>query len=118
MSRTMRLVGVAVAVAATVALATASTAGAAARDNAICRTFTLKGQKIAGEVIGTWTCAAAKSWIVKFDNRHVTGAGKVVLHNGPAGYHCYATRETSGGRVIDGLCYKGTFAYPGSGFTW
>ena len=80
--------------------------------------FKLNGQKILWEVIGTWTCKSAKPWVVKLDGNRVKSIGKVALHNGPKGYHCFATRETSAGKVIDGICYLGTLAYPKSGFTW
>ena len=119
MTRTARMTILLFAIAVAVALGMASTGGAAPAANAICPTFTLNGQKIAGEVIGTWTCKAAKPWIVKMDGDHVKSfAGSVPLHNGPARYHCFATRATAKGRVIDGLCYEGTLAYPKSGFTW
>ena len=46
-----------------------------------------------------------------------TTAGQVALKNGPKGYHCVATKDTSGHASV-GACYKGTLAFPKSGFLW
>lgn len=114
-----RPVLVLLAVVAVALLGAVSTARAEPTDNAICRPFVVGGQKVAWEVIGTWTCATAKPWILKMDGDHVSQQlGKAALHNGPRGYHCFATRETAKGRVIDGICYAGTLAYPKTGFVW
>lgn len=119
MTRTPRSTSVVCAIAAAALLGSASMSRAAPADNSICRQFTLNGHKIQWEVIGTWTCKAAKPWIVKMDNDHVTSQlGRIPLRNGPTGYHCFATRETAKGRVVDGVCYKGTLAFPKSGFIW
>lgn len=100
-------------------LGSASIGRAAVTDNSTCHSLKLNGQKIQWEVIGSWTCAKAKPWLVKMDADHVSAQlGRVPLHNGPAGYHCFATRETASGKVIDGVCYLGTLAFPKSGFTW
>lgn len=109
----------AAAAAAAAALGAASPSLAAPAVNSVCSPFMLNGQKILWEVIGTWTCKSAKPWIVKLDKNHVSSAlGKAALHNGPPRYHCFATQESASGRVIDGICYLGTLAFPKSGFTW
>jgi hypothetical protein len=44
-------------------------------------------------------------------------SGKVARTNGPRGYHCYAVSDKKG-VASDGQCYKGTAAFPKSGFAW
>jgi len=72
------------------------------------------------ETVGSGlSCSAAKPWVIKLDKDHVSaGFGNVTLHNGPAGYHCMATGAHPHGRPSGGLCYKGSFAFPKSCFTW
>lgn len=119
MTRNARTRGAFVVIAVAAALGLASAVRAAPAANEICPSFTLNGHKIQWEVIGTWTCKTAKPWVVKLDADHGTRrVGQVPLHNGPTRYHCFATREAANGRVIDGLCYLGTLAFPKSGFTW
>lgn len=50
-------------------------------------------------------------------DRVKTALGKVVLHDGPRGYHCFADFEKKG-RAAGGVCYMNTLASPGYGFTW
>jgi hypothetical protein len=117
MTRNTRI-AVAALAAGSALLGSAAVGRAAPADNAICRPFTLGGEKIQWEVVGTSTCAASKPWILKLYKDHVKSAGSVVLHNGPAGYHCNATQENAKGHVVGGVCYKGTLAFPKAGFTW
>ena len=46
-----------------------------------------------------------------------TTSGQMALHNGPKGYHCVATQDAKGHASV-GACYKGTLAFPKSGFLW
>ena len=92
----------------------------ATRAGQVCPTFTVSKLKVQGETVGTgFSCASYKAWVTKLMADKVkTTVGRVTLTNGPAGLHCYATSETKKGYVTGGLCYKGTLAYPTSGFTW
>jgi hypothetical protein len=106
-------------VVASACLATASTAGAAGA-GAVCPTFKQGRLTFHPETLGTgWTCSSAKPWIVKLiaDPVHV-GSRNVPLTNGPRGYHCLATPFRQGGHATSGACFKGTIAFPGSGFAW
>ncbi len=97
-------------------IATAATASAAGK---VCPSFRASGVKYQWETAGTgFTCASAKHWLVKLiKDRADTSNGEVALKNGPKGYHCFATLDQKG-YASGGLCYKGTVAFPKSGFTW
>jgi hypothetical protein len=97
-------------------MATAAPASAAGK---ICPTFRASGLKYQWETAGTgFTCKSAKHWLVKLIKDHAdTSSGEVKLTNGPKGYHCFATLDHKH-KASGGLCYKGTVAYPKSGFTW
>ena len=93
MNRTIALLVVVGAVAASVCLATATTAGAA-RTGKVCSSFKQGGRTYRSETLGTgWTCASAKAWIVKLigDRVHVVEqerpaherATRVSLRGGP-----------------------------------
>ena len=112
-------VGVLSVVLVAVTLAVVSTAGAT-RTGQLCPAFTVSKLKVQGETVGTgFTCASYKSWVTKLMADKVkVAAGDIPLTNGPKGLHCFATSETKKGYVSGGLCYKGTLAYPVSGFTW
>ena len=100
-------------------LAAASTVGAA-RAGQLCPSFKQNGGSYHWETVGTgWTCASAKPWVVKLSSDHVRkSTANVPLTNGPRGYHCYATPFSRGGRATSGTCFKGTIAFPKSGFAW
>jgi len=106
-------------VVASVSLATASTVGAA-RAGKLCPSFKQGGRSYHSETLGTgWTCASAKPWIVKLSSDRVhVGIANVPLTNGPRGYHCSANPFSRGGRATAGQCFKGTLAFPRSGFAW
>ena len=97
-------------------IATAGTASAAAE---VCPTLSAVGSKYTWETVGTgFTCGNAKHWVLKLIKDRVdTSSGKVALTNGPRGYHCYAVSDKKG-VASDGQCYKGTAAFPKSGFAW
>jgi hypothetical protein len=118
MTRNAPVVATLLAVVVAALLGSTSIGRAATAANAICNPFTVNGHRIQWEVIGTWTCKTAKPWVVKFDSTRVTPRAASIPLHGPAGYHCAATRESKSGFVIDGLCYKGTVAFPKSGFSW
>jgi hypothetical protein len=92
------------------------TASAAAQ---VCPKLSVAGSKYTWETVGTgFTCGSAKPLVVKLIKDRVdTSSGKVQLTNGPKGYHCYAVGDTKG-VASDGQCYKGTLAFPKSGFAW
>ena len=96
----------------------ASTAVQAGRPQ-VCKPFTQSGIKISYETIGTaWTCSSAKTWIVKLAADKVGGAeANIPLKNGPHGYHCFAFPRKQP-LALDGTCFTGTLAYPGTGFAW
>ena len=104
---------------ASACLAAASTASAT-RAGQVCQPFTHAGKTVHSETIGTgWTCASAKTWIVKLSGDRVgTVTNNVPLPNGPRGYHCFATPLSGGGRATAGSCIKGTITFPKSGFAW
>jgi len=106
-------------VVASVCLAAASTVGAAPAGQ-LCRSFKQGGRSYHWETLGTgWTCASAKPWVVKLSNDRVhVGSTNVPLTNGPRGYHCSANPFSRGGRATAGQCFKGTLAFPKSGFAW
>ena len=85
----------------------------------VCPSFSQSGLKYFTETVGSgFTCATAKSWVLKLTNDPVdTTAGRVALNNGPKGYHCVATNDAKGKASV-GACYKGTLAFPKSGFLW
>jgi hypothetical protein len=99
-----------------VPIATAETASAAGK---VCPTFSASGLKYTWETAGTgFTCDSAKRSLVKLLKDKVdTSSGKVALTNGPKGYHCFATNDQKGS-ASGGICYKGTLAFPKSGFLW
>ena len=105
-------------VALTASIAAASSVHAASAGQ-LCPQFTKSRLTYHWETAGTgWTCASAKPWVVKLSGDHVGSAtGNVPLTNGPKGYHCYATL-THKGLASGGACFKGTWAFPRSGFTW
>ncbi len=116
---TRRLVRLATIVVVTAMVLAASSPAGARQAGQLCPTFTSQGLKVQWETVGTGiSCGKAKAWVVQLIADKVKPTvGKVPLHNGPSGLHCYAISETKG-HVSGGLCYKGTLAYPGSGFTW
>jgi hypothetical protein len=120
MSRAIPLLCLAAGVvAASVCLATATNAGAT-RTGQVCSTFKSGGRTYRSETLGTgWTCASAKTWIVKLigDRVHVA-TRSVPLTNGPRGYHCAAHPTSEAGHATAGHCIKGTIAFPQKGFAW
>jgi hypothetical protein len=114
-----------VAAAATLLLAPAG--APATRENKICPTLTghawhsdgKTGTKYSWEVIGrAFTCGSAKHWVLAFVGTRVRGtAAQVPLHGGPAGYHCFGSRDARGYAYM-GLCYQKTRAFPKNGFAW
>ena len=106
-------------VVASACLAAASTGGAAGAGK-VCPTFKQGRLTFHPETLGTgWTCASAKPWIVKLiGDRVPVGSRNVPLTNGPSGYHCLATPFRRRGRATSGACFKGTIAFPRSGFAW
>jgi len=102
---------------ATVLAATSNVPATAAAQ--VCPKFSKSGVTYQWETVGTgFTCGSAKKWVVKLIKDPAdTSKGKVALSNGPKGYHCYASFDTDG-LASGGLCYKGTLAFPKSGFTW
>ncbi len=111
-----KLVPLLVALTASVAAASAVHAASAGQ---LCKPFRSSGLTYRWDTVGSgWTCGSAKPWVVKLSRDHVgSAAGNVSLKNGPKGYHCYATLEHKG-YASGGVCYKGTLAFPKSGFTW
>jgi hypothetical protein len=99
-----------------VPIATAATASAKAE---VCPVFTASGVKYQWETVGTgFTCGSAKPWVMKLIKDSAdTSSGKVTLTNGPKGYHCFAS-SADNGHASAGQCYKGTAAFPKSGFAW
>ncbi len=106
-------------VAAALSLFAASTAGAT-HTGQLCRSFKQGGHAYSWETVGTgWTCGSAKPWVVKLIGDHARVVSKnVPLKNGPRGYHCYAIAGSRRGRATNGACWKGTIAFPISGFSW
>ena len=109
----------ALVVVASLCLAAASTAGAA-RAAAVCPSFKQGGRTYQWETLGSsWTCKSAKPWVVKLLGDHIhTSIKNLPLTNGPRGYHCWAEPNSRRGRATSGTCFKGTFAFPGTGFAW
>jgi hypothetical protein len=97
----------------------ASAPAGATRSGQICPAFRSLKLKVQWETVGEgYTCTSAKPWVLKLIADKVKKSpGNVPLRNGPKGLHCFATLETKGHASV-GVCYKGTLAYPGSGFTW
>lgn len=85
----------------------------------ICPTITLSGVKLFSETVGhTWTCSAAKAWIVKLAADNVGPSNvDIKLKNGPHGYHCIAEPRKQS-HAVDGACFTGSKAFPGTGFAW
>jgi hypothetical protein len=101
------------------AVLTATSAVPAAAAGKVCPSFSQSGLKYFTETVGSgFTCNTAKTWVLKLSKDPAdTTAGRVVLHNGPKGYHCVATKGANGHAFV-GVCYKGTLAFPKSGFLW
>jgi hypothetical protein len=115
MIRTLALLTILTAV----CLAGASTAGAG-KAGQVCPSFTQGRQSFGLETIGSgWSCPSAKSWAVKLIGDKVAAVvmKNTPLTNGPVGYHCFAN-PGSHGHATDGACFKGTIAFPKSGFAW
>jgi hypothetical protein len=93
--------------------------GVKAASPAVCPTITVSGVKLLSETIGhSWTCSAAKVWIVKFASEKVGPSDRdIPLKNGPRGYHCIATPRKQS-HAVDGTCFTGTKVFPGTGFAW
>jgi hypothetical protein len=106
------------AIVATALLAVTSAVPAAAAGK-VCPSFSQSGLKYFSETVGSgFTCDTAKTWVQKLSKDSVdTTSGKAVLSNGPKGYHCVATDDAKGHASV-GACYKGTLAFPKSGFLW
>ena len=115
--RALATVALVAAFVATMLIATSNVPASAAAQ--VCPKFTKSGLTYTWETVGTgFTCGSAKKLVTKLSSDHAdTSKGKVALTNGPKGYHCFATSDTSG-LASGGLCYKGTLAFPKSGFTW
>ena len=117
----IRRTGVGIAVLALVATAVlaALSAAPATAVGKFCPAFSESGLKYQWETAGTgFTCTTAKTWVLKLIKDPVdTNSGKVPLTNGPKGLHCYATDDQKG-HASGGACYKGTIAFPKSGFLW
>jgi hypothetical protein len=106
------------ALVATAVLAATSAIPAAAAGK-VCPSFSQSGLKYFTETVGSgFTCNTAKTWVLKLSKDSAdTTSGKVALKNGPKGYHCVATADVKGFASV-GACYKGTLAFPKSGFLW
>lgn len=106
-------------VVAVLSLVAASTAGAA-RTGQVCRSFKLGSHAYTLVTIGTsWSCTAAKAQVVKLiGDRIHNGIKNVPLTNGPRGLHCMATPNSTRGHATAGACFKGTIAFPITGFSW
>jgi hypothetical protein len=103
---------------ASACLAAASTADAS-RAAQVCPAFKQGKLTYHVETLGTrWTCASAKSWVVKLsgDSARVVSRN-LPLTDGPRGYHCFAIGG-SHGRATNGTCFTGTVRFPGNGFAW
>ena len=111
-----KLVPLLVALAAFVAAAASADAAPAGQ---LCPSFKSNGLTFRWETAGTgWTCGSAKPWVVKLSGDRIASVGgNVKLTNGPAGFHCWGTIAKKG-FAAGGACFKGTWAYPKSGFTW
>jgi hypothetical protein len=70
---------------------------------------------LAALVVVASLCLAAAS---------TAGAGRAAAvcpsfkQGGPRGYHCFAEPDSRRGRATSGTCFKGTLAFPGTGFAW
>ena len=118
MRRRFMLVGTVALIVAGLTFAVSSPVGAARAGQHVCPAFTSLGINEYTATVGTgFTCASAKTWIVKLISERVKGAGEVTLTNGPKGLRCFATFEAKG-HAAGGWCYKGPQASPSSGFTW
>jgi len=108
------------AVVVLLSLATAST-GTAADAGKLCAKFSQNRITYQSQTVGSsWSCAAAKSWIMKLSLDRVPKSftKNLPLTNGPRGYHCFAEPGSRRGHATSGVCVKGTIAFPRSGFAW
>jgi curli biogenesis system outer membrane secretion channel CsgG len=96
-----------------------SAAAAVPRKAAVCPSFKAAGVKLEWSVVGTgWTCSSAKKWVSKLVGEKVAKSDvKVTFTDGPKGFHCQGASDASGHTTV-GACYKGTAAFPKSGFQW
>jgi hypothetical protein len=101
------------------ALLVATSAVPASAAGKVCPSFSQSGVKYFTETVGSgFTCSTAKTWVQKLSKDSAdTTSGKVALTNGPKGYHCVATDDAKGLATV-GACFKGTLAFPKSGFLW
>ena len=129
LQRTLGLAVVVAAVAAFALLAAATATGAAGNPIKTCPKITaspwqfpgtpLKGTTYGSYVVGTFTCAAAATWIKKLTPTLVKNRAKGasnVLTNGPRGYLCTANPDAKG-HAFAGSCRKGKLGAT-SGFGW
>jgi hypothetical protein len=80
------------------------------------------GAKYAVLAIGSFPCAAARTWVAKLvadrvKNKTSSFVNNNVLANGPKGYAC-AAHSSKEGRAFAGACGKGPKINPTSGFSW
>jgi len=123
----MRKLATLLIIAAAAMLLLAPAGAPATKESKVCPTLTghawhadgKTGNKYRWEVIGrAFTCGNAKHWVLGFVGTRARGtAAQVPLHGGPAGYHCFGSRDAKGYAYV-GLCYKGTRAFPKNGFAW
>jgi hypothetical protein len=99
------------------ALCVGTTGRATPNAGAVCKSFSVSGSKVLWSAIGNVTCAEAKPWLLKLLADHGKPGARVVLNNGPKGFHCTAS-DDSKGRPAAGSCYTGTIAFPKNGFQW
>jgi hypothetical protein len=83
----------------------------------ICKAVSASGSKYQWSVIGNVTCSQAKPWLLKLLADNGPPDAKLMLKNGPKGFHCTATADSKG-RPSAGACYTGTPAFPKNGFQW
>jgi hypothetical protein len=97
MIRRLCVAAAVLALVATAVLGATSEVSAAAAGK-VCPSFSKSGLKYFSETVGSgFTCKTAKKWVRKLSKDPVdTTAGRVVLHNGPKGYHCVATADAKG----------------------
>jgi len=123
----MRRLATLLIIAAAAMLLLAPVGSPATTENKICAPLTghawhaggKTGKKYSWEVIGrAFTCGSAKHWVLKFVGTRLHGSAvQVPLRGGPAGYHCFGTRDDKN-YAYGGLCFQGTRAFPKNGFSW
>jgi hypothetical protein len=85
-----------------------------------CKSVTKYGRTYRWSVVGAaFTCGSARPYLLRvIAGAAPAGTGVLKLKHGPRGYKCESGYLDAKRRPLAGACFKGTLAFPVSGFQW